>query len=99
MDLNIQLQKLGFTNLDIEDLEDQEMFGQPFSPVSTEVIQMSNSANKRLLRKLSSFKLQTIEEKTIIENSSESLNQNEYSTTFNAELSAKCEGNDNNFQL
>ena len=98
MDSNIQLKKLGFTNSDIEDLEDQEMFGQPFSPVSTEVIQMSNSANKRLLRKFSSFKLQTVEEKAIFENSTDSLNENEGSTSFNAELSAKCEGNDNNFQ-
>ena len=97
MDLNIQLQKLGFTNSDIEDLEDQEMFGQPFSPFSTEVIQMSNSANKRLLIKFSSFKLQTVEEKAIFENSSESRNQNKGSTTFNSEHSANCEGNNNSF--
>ena len=97
MDFNIQLQKLGFTNSDIEDLEDQEMFGQSFLPVSTEVIQMLHSKNKKLLRKFSSFKLHTVEEKAIFENSSESRNQNKGSTTFNAEYSANCEGNNNSF--
>ena len=99
MDSSIQLQKFGFTNSDIEDLEDQEIFGQSFLPVNTEVIQMSYLVNKRLLRKFSSFKLQTVKEKAIFENSSDSLNENEGSTTFNAEHSAKCESNDNNFQI
>ena len=97
MDLNIQLQKLGFTNSGIEDLEDQEMFGHHFHLLAQRLYTNVHSANKRLLIKFSSFKLQTVEEKAIFENSSESRNQNKGSTTFNSEHSANCEGNNNSF--
>ena len=74
----MQLEKLNLTSSEIEELENQEMFGHPFSPINIDMLLESQKSDDLKLNKQFFFNFENSQENDMIKNaaSNESNNSN-----------------------